>query len=225
MSERKGPWPSAEAAVATILMKDSFAIQRLHYAARMTAALAVLVVMAAAFAWSVVSRPPQFRYIMTTLGGEVMTLVPTDKPNHDDEFVSKWTVDAVTRLYSFDHVHYRQQLQDAKANLTPVGWKSFQKTLQDSGNFRAILEYRYATTAVPTGPARVTKSAIHPELGRHAWRVEFPMLITYQSSLKGTDGRPLMATQALRMSVVVIRQPEFLQPDGLGIRSILAEGG
>jgi len=223
MPDFKSPWPTAENAVASILVRDEFANVRLHYAVRIACLLALAAAFAVACVLVMLMRPPQFRYVMTDAAGKVLPMVPTDKPNKDDEFIIKWTVDAVTRLYSFDFANYRQQLQAAQKFLTVVGWREFEKSLEKSGNFKAVVGNLYVMSAVPTGPGRITRSEIHPTLGRHAWKVEFPMLITYRSSEKTQDGRPLAATQNLRMTVVVIRQPEFLNTDGLGIRSIIAE--
>jgi len=222
MSATKGPWPSAEAAVAAIIRRESFANARLHYASRIAGMLALLAALTFGCVLALLHKPQEFRYIMTSPDGTLLPMTPTAEPNHDPEYIAKWTMDSVTRLYSFDYVNFRQQLQDARRNLTAFGWDEFQKSMERSGNFRAILANGYAVTAAPTGPAKVLKSAIHP-LGRYAWRVEFPMLLTYQSGKIGADGKPLTANQNLKMTVVVLRQPEYLQPDGLGIRSVVGE--
>lgn len=219
----RGPWPAAETAVATILAKDNFANFRLYMASRIAAALLALMVFSAGCVVLLLNRAEQYSYVMTTSTGEILPMVALDKANKDDEFIVKWTVDAVTRLYSFDFANYRQQLQTAKEKLTAVGAKSFEKSLDESGNFKAVTGNRYVMTAVPTGPGRIVRKDIHPTLNRFAWKVEFPMAITYRSSAHGRDGRPIVANQDLRMSVIVIRQPENLQTDGLGIRSMVAE--
>jgi len=219
----KGLWPSAEEAVAAILRRDQFANFRLHVISRIAAALLLVVVLCAACALLLISRPARYEYLLTTSTGEILPMIPLNQPNQNDEFVLKWTVDAVTRLYSFDFVNYRMQLQNAEANMTAVGVKAFEKSLEASGNFRAVIGNKYVMTAVPTGPARIVRKDIHPSLNRYAWKVEFPMLITYRSSAKTRDGKPLVANQDLKMVVTVIRQPENLQVDGLGIRSIVAE--
>lgn len=218
-----GPWPSAEAAVAAILAKDRFANFRIHVASRIAVAMLGLTLFSLVCVAVLLGRPAQFHYIMTAPSGEILPMIPLQAANKDDEFVVKWTIDAVTRLYSFDFANYRQQLQSAEGKLTAVGARSFEKSLEESGNFRAVIGNKYVTTAVPTGPGRIVRKDIHPSLRRFAWRVEFPMLISYRSSARGSDGRPIIASQDLKMSVVVIRQPENLQVDGLGIRSIVAE--
>jgi intracellular multiplication protein IcmL len=218
-----GPWPTAEGAVAAILARERFANFRLYVATRIAAALFGLVVFSIVCAAFLLNKPARYSYVMTTSTGEILPMVALDQANKDDEFILKWTVDAVTRLYSFDFANYRDQLQKAKDKLTAVGAKSFEKSLEKSGNFRAVTGNRYVMTAVPTGPARIVRKDIHPGLNRYAWKVDFPMLITYRSSALGRDGKPVVANQDLRMSITVIRQPENLQTDGLGIRSMVAE--
>ena len=216
------PWPSAESVTAKLLVRDWYANARLHYAARITGLLTIVLAVSLIGIIALWDRPPQFRYILATEEGLVMEIIDPSLPNHEDEYVVKWTIDAITRLYSFDFVNYRHQFQDAKANLTTQGWWNFEDAMAISGNFNAVLGNKFVTTAVPTGPGRVVKRG--PFLGRFAWKVEFPMLISYRSSYRDQQtGRSRNTTQQLNMSVTVIRQPEYLNAAGLGIRAIVAE--
>lgn len=207
--------------MATLLLRDWYANARLHYVSWIATALFALLLVSLAGTVALIDRPPQFRYILTNAEGKVFPQVPLSQPNHDDQFIVDWTIDAVTRLYSFDFVNFRQQFQEAQKNMTAVGWKSFEEAMKVSGNFNAVVGNRYVTTAVPTGPGRVTKKG--DINGRHAWKVEFPMLISYRSSSRDAQGRLRVTNQPLSMSVTVIRQPVFLNEQGLGIRAIVAE--
>jgi intracellular multiplication protein IcmL len=71
-------------------------------------------------------------------------------------------------------------------------------------------------TAVPTGPATIIKRGDFN--GRYAWRVRFSLLVIYQSSQMRTN-------QELVIEAMVIRQPEFVNLSGLGMRQIIAVGG
>lgn len=223
MTGTNGRWPSAEFAVSTILHRDTFANARLHFVVRMATLLFLIALVGAAGVWVLMLRPPIYRYVMTDATGAVLPIIPTEKRNQSDEFVVKWTIDAITRLYSFDFSNYRGQLQDAQKNLTVVGWRDFEKSLERSGNFKAVIGNGYVTSAVPTGPGRITRADVHPTLGRFAWKVEFPMLVTFRSASQDRENRSLTANLDLRVSAVVIRQPEYLNPAGLGIRQIIAE--
>lgn len=221
MSERKGPWPSADTAISSIILRDWYANARLHYMSRIVVALTALLAISLIGTIALIDRPPQFRYILTSATGQVLPQVPLSRANHDDQFIVDWTVDAVTRLYSFDFVNYRLQFQEAQKNMTSQGWKSFEEAMKVSGNFNAVLGNKYVTTAVPTGAGRVVDKFDFQ--GRHAWKVEFPMLISYRSSVKDRDGKLRVTNQALKVTVTVIRQPIFLNEAGLGIRAIVAE--
>lgn len=221
MGAGRNIWPSADHAVGTILLRDWYANARLHYLSRMVAGVAVILVVSLFGNYALFDRPPQFRYVLTDPAGKVFPQVPLGLANHDDQYIVDWTIDAVTRLYSFDFVNYRHQFQDAKRNMTTVGWQSFEDAMQRSGNFNAVLGNKYVTTAVPTGPGRIVNKG--DVMGRHAWRVEFPMLIDYRSSARDREGAPRTTNQNLLMSVTVIRQPIYLNESGLGIRAIVAE--
>jgi len=221
MENNRNPWPAADRAIGILLLRDWYANFRLHHASRILACMGLLLAVSLVGTFALLNRPPQYRYVLTDHAGKILPLVPLNQPNHEDTYVIDWTIDAVTRLYSFDFVNYRTQFQDAKANLTTVGWKNFEEAMEVSGNFRSVIGNRYVTTAVPTGPGRITKKG--ELLGRHAWKVEFPMLISYRSSITDREGRQRVTNQHLNVAVTVARQPEYLNPAGLGIRAIVAE--
>jgi intracellular multiplication protein IcmL len=222
MGTQKSPWPSAESVTARLLIRDWYASARLHYVIRIKTALVVALFVSLVGTVALFNRPPQFRYILANDEGAVMKIVPLDEANHDDDYIINWTIDATTRLYSFDFVNYRSQFQDAKANLTTQGWVNFEQAMKNSGNFNAVIGNNFVTTAVPTGPGRIIKKG--DVYGRYAWKIEFPMLISYRSSFQDpSTGRTKNTSQQLTMAVTVIRQPEFLNAAGLGVRALVAE--
>jgi Macrophage killing protein with similarity to conjugation protein. len=225
MEQQNSVWPSAESAVAAILLGDLYANARLHFISRILTGAMISVAILLIGVYALIDRPAQFRYILTDTTGVVVKQVPLPEPNQNDQFVIDWAVDAVTRLYTFDYDNYRIQFQDAKRNLTITGWENFEKSMEASGNFNAVKGYQYVTTAAPTGPGRITKTGaitIGNET-RFAWKVEFPMVISYRSSRIGKDGKPLLSEQNLTMSATVIRVPEYINQTGLGIRALVAE--
>ncbi|NTF17190.1 hypothetical protein G6L37_01940 [Agrobacterium rubi] len=234
MKQQKSVWPSAESAVAAILLGDLFASARLHFVSRILTGAIISVTILLIGAYALLDRPAQYRYILTDTTGIVIPMIPLTQPNHENQYLIDWTVDAVTRLYTFDYENYRLQWQDAKKDLTIGGWDSFEKSMEASGNFNAVRGYQYVTTAAPTGPGKVTKTGeislpVRPGLfspvmeSRYAWKVEFPMVISYRSSRVGKDGKPLISEQNLTMSATVIRVPEYVNPTGLSIRALVLE--
>lgn len=157
-------------------------------------------------------------YLVADEDGRLVDMVPISRPNMADEDVAAWTVSAITDLMSFDFANYRGQLQDARYDLTGRGWRSFEEMLSDgaSGIATAVLRNKFVVTTVPTGPARVAeKGVLTTERGsRFVWTVEVPVLLSYRS-----DRREIETD--LMMRVTVIRMPEFVHEDGLGIRAVV----
>ena len=220
----KGPWPSAEAAVAMILFGERYSSERLYFISRIIMLLTVALAISIIGNLAMFPNPPRYRYVPISTSGLVLPQVPLGQANHDDQYVIDWTVDAVTRLYSFDFLNYRAQLQDSQKNLTAMGWDSFQLSMKESNNFAAILGNNFVLTAVPTGVGKITKKGMID--GNFAWKVEFPMLVTYRSSSSernGVKSEGRVISDPLNMTVTVTRVGVFLNHSGLGIKAINGE--
>lgn len=209
----------AEAIIGTILLRERYRRDRLHYLLRVTVSVAALVVFLAVVAAFLLTRGPLYKYVMVDPTGRLIQMVPLSQANHDDAAILSWTVDAVTRVYTFDFANFRRQFQNSQALLTQIGFANFERSLRESGNFVAVRENRYVTTAVPNGPPRLLASNLVTSVSgesRWGWVVEFPMLLTYRSSKQST-------TQELNVRATVVRVPEYINRQGLGIRQVIAE--
>ncbi|WP_259184166.1 DotI/IcmL family type IV secretion protein [Rhizobium sp. BK176] len=219
-----GPWPSADRAVAMILFGERYSSERLYFVSRVMTMMVIALVISIIGNLAMFPNPPRYRYIPVSNSGLVLPQVPLSQPNHDDQFVIDWTIDAVTRLHSFDFMNYRLQLQDAQKNLTATGWDSFQASMKESNNFAAILGNSFVLTAVPTGAGKIISTDVVK--GNYTWTIQFPMLISYRSSApenaqRKTEGRVI--SDALNMTVTVSRVGVFLNHTGLGIKAMVGK--
>jgi intracellular multiplication protein IcmL len=219
--------PSAEKVAATILIGRQYSNFRLQIVSMFSLILAIALVFSVFGAWALAGKDTQYRYVLTDLYGKVVQTVPLDQPNQSDDFIVTWTVDATTRLNTYDFANYRGQFQEAKLNMTPQGWKNFEKGMESAGVLNTVTGLRAVTTAVPTGPGAIIKrGAVKWKDGvtRYAWRVRFPMQISYRSAQKNKAGDPIQLTQAVTADITVIRMPEHLNSNGIGIRQLVLEG-
>lgn len=209
---------SVEAVVGSIFIRDQYRYVRLYYITRLILLVVGLLALSLFANLWLSQQPVQYRYLMTQPTGRLLNLVPLDQPNMSDEDVIKWTVDAVTRVHTFDFANYRTQFQDAQRVMTVTGWEWFEAALKNSGNMDSVIKNKFVTTAVPTGPARITGTALVQSgpIKRFQWTVEFPMLVTYRSA-QGTT------SQDLKIRATILRQPEFVNASGLGIRQLIAQ--
>jgi intracellular multiplication protein IcmL len=216
------PWPSADKAVAMILFGERYSNDRLHFISRIMTMMTIALVISIIGNLAMLPNPPRYRYVPISNSGLVLPQVPLSQPNHEDQFIIDWTIDAVTRLHSFDFMNYRLQLQDAQKNMTATGWDSFQASMKESSNFNAILGNSFVLTAVPTGAGRIiNKEQVD---GIYTWTVQFPMLISYRSSTPATERRKTegrVISDALNMTVTVSRVGVFLNHTGLGIKAVV----
>lgn len=207
-----------------ILFGERYSNERLHFVSRIITLLTIALVISIIGNLAMLPNPPRYRYVPISNSGLVLPQVPLGEANHDDQFVVDWTIDAVTRLYSFDFLNYRYQLQESQKNLTAMGWDSFQTSMKESNNFAAILGNSFVLTAVPTGAGRITKKGMIN--GNFAWKVEFPMLVTYRTAASERNGIKIegrIISDPQNMTVTVTRVGVFLNHTGLGIKAIVGE--
>jgi intracellular multiplication protein IcmL len=217
----RGPWPSADVAVATILLGERYSNDRLHFISRVILLLTVALCISVIGNLAMFPNPPRYRYVPVSTSGFVLPQVPMTQANHDDGYVVEWTIDAVTRLYSFDFLNYRAQLQDAQKNLTAEGWKTFQAAWQESNNFAAVEGNKFVLTAVPTGAGVITDQG--EEDGVYTWQVKFPMLVTYRTAASERNGAKKegrIISDPVTVFATVTRVGVFLNHTGLGIKAI-----
>jgi intracellular multiplication protein IcmL len=201
-------------AVATVLAREAYTRERHYLLIRVILGLlAALVVMSAALLF-MATRPPQNHYFATDRDGRIMPLVPIDRPISSQTDLTNWVANSVAAAYTFDFANWRNELGAAQSNFTRAGWKGFQAALKDSGLLQTVMDSKYVTTAVPKSAPVLLDSGIIE--GRYAWKLQMPLLVTFQSSEK-------TVSQDLMVNVIVVRQPETEQPRGLGIAQLIAQ--
>ena len=160
---------------------------------------------------------PQPVYFAVTPDLRVMELPPLSIPVVSDNTIVNWTVDAVTRALSLDFLHYREKLMDSRINFHPEAFNSFVSSLQSSGNLQKIQDERLNLSCVMRQAALVTNSGVVQ--GRMTWRIEMPILLSYQSS------RGIVSSQPLLAQVLVQRASTLSNPRGIVIRQIVLARG
>jgi intracellular multiplication protein IcmL len=215
------PWDGeamarTEDVVRIIWEKESYAINRYFWVVRATAATMAMAVLCVVCTISLLQRPPVFKYVLTLADGTIREIVPLEEPKHDEDALTRWTTNVVLKAYTWDFLNYKAQFTKLQEDMTVYGWEEYKKSLEDSGNFKAVLGYSYVLTAVPNGPVTIDKAGLYSEIGRYAWKVKVPILVSYSSSAQRTN-------QTLMVTAVVVRQPEWINDAGLGVRSLIAE--
>jgi intracellular multiplication protein IcmL len=156
----------------------------------------------------IITHPPEPRYFATTLNGRITPLFPLNEPNQSDSAVLQWANQAAIAAFTYNFVNYRDELQASSGFFTDVGWDQFLTALKDSNNLDAVKAKKLIVSAVATrAPIILQKGVLN---GSFSWRVQMPILVTYQSASE-------FSQQNNVVTMLISRVSTLNSPRGIGI--------
>ncbi len=160
----------------------------------------------------IITHPPAPRYFATSINGRITPLVPLDVPNQSNAAVLQWANQAAIASFTYNFVNYRDELQAASAYFTEDGWKQFLSSLSDSNILVALKAKKLISSAVATrAPIILDQGLLN---GVYSWRVQMPLLVTYQSASEFQQTKNIVTLLITRISTLTT-------PRGIGIAQIV----
>lgn len=167
----------------------------------------------------ILTHPPAPKYFATTINGRITPLFPLDEPNQSDSAVLQWANQAAIAAFTYNFVNYRDELQASSGFFTAEGWDQFLNALQQSNNLDAVKAKKLIVSAVATrAPIILQKGVLN---GNYSWRVQMPILVTYQSASEFTQQNNVV-------TMLITRVSTLNSPRGIGISQFVvgpASGG
>lgn len=164
----------------------------------------------------VVTHPPAPKYFATSIDGRIIPIISLSQPNMPPSALLLWANQAATAAFTYDFVNYRQALQSASAYFTPEGWRDFLNALTSSNNLNAVLTKKLVVSSTATGAPVILQQGVLN--GVYAWRVQMPMVVTYQSASQ-------VAQQNVTVTMLVMRISTLNSARGVGIAQFVVSGG
>ena len=156
----------------------------------------------------VLSHPPLPKYFATSIDGRITPLSALNEPNQADSAVLQWANQAAIAAFTYNFVNYRQELQASSGFFTAEGWQQFLSALEQSNNLDAVKAKKLIVSAVATrAPIILQKGLLN---GRWSWRVQMPLLVTYQSASE-------FSQQNNVVTMLITRVSTLNSPRGIGI--------
>jgi intracellular multiplication protein IcmL len=156
----------------------------------------------------IITHPPAPKYFATSINGRITPLQPLDQPNQSDSAVLQWANQAAIAAFTYNFVNYRDELQASSAFFTAEGWDQFLGALKQSNNLDAVKAKKLVVSAVATrAPIILQKGVLS---GSYSWRVQMPILVTYQSASEFTQQNNVVTMLITRISTLN-------SPRGIGI--------
>lgn len=165
------------------------------------------------------THPPAPKYFATSIDGRITPLYPLNEPNQSDSAVLQWANQAAIAAFTYNFVNYREELQASSGFFTAEGWTQFLTALEQSNNLDAVKAKKLIVSAVATrAPIILQKGILN---GRYSWRVQMPILVTYQSASE-------FSQQNNVVTMLITRVSTLNSPRGIGIAQFVvgpASGG
>lgn len=163
-----------------------------------------------------ITHRPEPQYFATSTDGRITPLFPLSEPMIAPNELLQWAERSAVAAYTYNFVNWREALQSVQNNFTPDGWKYFENALKMAMTLETVTAKKLVASAVATGaPVILDQGVIN---GRYAWKVQMPLLVTYQSSTEQIQ-------QSLVVTMVISRVPTVDMPRGIAIVSFVSATG
>ncbi|MHB8408955.1 MAG: DotI/IcmL family type IV secretion protein [Acidiferrobacterales bacterium] len=152
-------------------------------------------------------------YFMSSPNGRLVPLTPLNHPVMTRTALLDWAGRVVAQTLSIDFANYRQELLAVRGNYTEAAYNQVIDALMKSGNLKMILANRLSVSASVT---QAPILAAHGFIGKvDAWKVQFPVTVSYESSSGVGNTQNLLAT------VLIERVPQTRHPRGIAIAQLV----
>lgn len=110
-----------------------------------------------------------------------------------------WIQIVVGDIYTFNAITYQQKFRDILANdFTPDGADSFRETLNNSQLLKQVVTQQLNLTSIVSGqPVILQQGAL---MGRYTWKVQMPVLLTFESANQITTKRIIVTVLIINVS-------------------------
>ncbi len=200
-------------AVELVRLRNGF--YRDGYRKLLSALLVLLVLLFLSLAFNIYQSmsKPEPKYFATTTDGRIMQLFPLSDPMLSPNDLLQWAYGAALDAYNYNFVNYREALQQLQNKFTADGWRYYEDALVQSRNLETVLAKKLVVSAVATGTPVILDSAVVS--GRYSWRVQIPLLVSYQSPNELTQ-------RSVVVTMIVSRVPTVDYPKGVAVVSFVA---
>lgn len=213
------PAPSLPLAYTTENILGGLGWYRSQYQRAMKLALLLGLTLCVSAAVNVllIMKQPTPRYFAATPDLRLAPLVPLDKPLLTQQGLLNWVTETICNAVSLDFLEWREKLSNTRENFEDAAFKSFLASLESSGILDMIQEKRLSVSAVVTRAPVISASGLVG--GKSTWKVEFPLVVSYESS-QGVE-----STQRLMATVLVCRASTAITPRGVVIQQVVLKRG
>lgn len=202
-------------ALKAVYLRNDF--YRHNYRILMTALILgfVIVSMLTSTLVYMVTHPAPPKYFAVSSEGRLTPMVPLKEPNLSNAALLQWATRTAVQTFSYNYVDYRESFHRLRDRFTDKGWENFSIALNHSNNLVAVKSKKLIVSAVPTGVPVIVMQGIKNKA--YAWRVQVPLLVTYQSSSE-------LIPQSVQVELLIVRTSTLQSVQGIGVQQLIMSG-
>lgn len=174
--------------------------------------LVIIVILISTVLYQIINRPDP-KYFAVTTDGRIMPLYPLSEPMISPGDLLQWAHRAAIDAYTYNFVNYRDAMQTLQNQFTPDGWRYYEDALRTSRTLEMVIAKKLVVSAVATGTPVIVEQMVVS--GRYSWKVQIPILVTYQSPNEQTQ-------QSMIITMIISRVPTVDMPKGIAIVSFVS---
>ena len=156
-------------------------------------------------------------YAKKNINPDILTLpskpIPLSESNMNEKALTQWLSDALKACFIFDKKNYPDLLKANRQYFTVVGWKQYEAYLKTSDTLNQVLNKNYALS-IELAKVKITSKGLFKK--RYAWKAMVPAMLYFQSPSS-------MISHSLKIYLKIIREPTYLNPNGVGINRVIVK--
>ncbi|WP_324030836.1 conjugal transfer protein (plasmid) [Pantoea sp. JZ2] len=149
------------------------------------------------------------REYLATEGGRITPFYPTDKPVWSESDVRQFGADTISRAFTLDFVHYRDQITAVSTDFSEEGFAGYNRALVTGSNILSSIRDKRMNLTNTVEPGVITRRGVID--GHYTWEFQYPVTIRLQGQNSSTP--PLRYVFTLRIQQADTR----LKPRGLEV--------
>lgn len=158
--------------------------------------------------------PTERAFFTTTYNSIGHRIVALDQPNQSDSAVIDWAAQTALATYTFNWDNWQTQLlRSAQQYFTEQGWQTFLSEFQASNTLSNVIGKKLIVSSVVVRRPIILQKG--PLLGTYTWRIQMPVLISYQGPGEIRD-------ETLIVTMLITRMSTLENPRGIGVAQFLA---
>lgn len=165
-----------------------------------------LIIVIAVLVWMVYHPPVNY---FATDNGRITKVYPTNKPVWSESEVRQFGADTISKAFTLDFVHYRNQMTAVSPDFSEEGFVGYNQALTVGSNILSLVKDKRMNLTNSVEPGVITSRGVIG--GRYTWEFQYPVTLRLQG--QNSSSPPLRYIFTLRIQQADVR----LKPKGLEV--------